>query len=282
MPSIFSSWRRRKSSGETDRARRLEYKALYAIPEIVLDTQNLCSSREMDLESWFNDERIQKDWEDVYQKIDPYQIPDGTGGVNPGDRRAIFYLIYSLDPKTVLEIGTHIGASTTMAAAALWNRSGGRAESVNLTSIDRLNVNDPISCPWLRYGVEVSPAEMIRDLGFSHFVKFVVDSSIHFISDCQETYDFIFLDGDHSAATVYQEVPLALKRLNPGGCILLHDYFPDAKPLWSNGAVLPGPYLAMDRFINAGANVEVKPLGNLPWPTKLNSNTTSLALLLHV
>jgi hypothetical protein len=63
--------------------------------------------------------------------------------------------------------------------------------------------------------------------------------------------------------------------------ILLHDYFPDLKPLWSNGRVIPGPWLAIERLKREGAPLTVKPFGALPWPTKLNSNNTSLALLLR-
>ena len=34
--------------------------------------------------------------------------------------------------------------------------------------------------------------------------------------------------------TVYREVPLALGLLKPGGIILLHDFYPGARPLWSD------------------------------------------------
>ena len=74
---------------------------------------------------------------------------------------------------------------------------------------------------------------------------------------------------------------MALKMLNPNGVILLHDYFPGMKPLWSDGTVIPGPYLATERFVKEGINLTVLPLGELPWPTKLGSNVTSLALLLR-
>jgi len=59
--------------------------------------------------------------------------------------------------------------------------------------------------------------------------------SLDYLAGCAQTFDFIFLDGDHAARTVYQEVPAALRLLNSGGVILLHDYFPNLRPLWSNG-----------------------------------------------
>jgi len=63
--------------------------------------------------------------------------------------------------------------------------------------------------------------------------------------------------------------------------ILLHDYFPEMKPLWSDGSVFPGPFLAVNRLVKEGADLVALPLGSLPWPTKLQSNVTSLALLLR-
>lgn len=70
-----------------------------------------------------------------------------------------------------------------------------------------------------------------------------------------------------------------LKLLNKDGVILLHDYFPGLKPLWSDDGVIAGPWLAVNRLKNEGAKLSVIPIGKVPWKTKLNSNVTSLALL---
>ena len=91
---------------------------------------------------------------------------------------------------------------------------------------------------------------------------------------------FRFLDGSHLAATVYRELPRALRRLAPDGVLLLHDYFPGGRPLWQSGAVIRGPYLAARRLLSEGWPIKLQPLGRLPWPTKLGSNVTSLALVL--
>lgn len=94
-----------------------------------------------------------------------------------------------------------------------------------------------------------------------------------------ETFDLIFLDGDHSAKAVYGEIPLALKRLNPGGVIVLHDFFPNGRPLWEGQAPILGSWLATARFQAEKAGFEVVPLGALPWDTKLGSRITSLAVV---
>ena len=120
---------------------------------------------------------------------------------------------------------------------------------------------------------------MVQSLGCEAFVQFVTKNSLSYLDGSQERYDFIFLDGNHSAATVYQEIPRALNILKRPGLILLHDYFPGNRPLWSNGLVIPGPYTAVARLRKEDPTINVIPLGDLPWSTKLNSRTTSLALI---
>jgi hypothetical protein len=75
-------------------------------------------------------------------------------------------------------------------------------------------------------------------------------------------------------------VPKAIERLNKGGVILLHDYFALGDSANPNNNFNSGPYLGIQRHIKEGGNIIVKPFGELPWITKMNSNITSLALLL--
>jgi predicted O-methyltransferase YrrM len=195
-----------------------------------------------------------------------------TLGVNPGDRRAIYYLMRSLRPANVLEIGTHVGASTLQIAASLKQNGAG-----DLTTVDIEDVNAPNGY-WKRFRLVRSPADAISEIGMTSRVKFKTMTSVTALAE-PSSYDFIFLDGDHTAATVYVELPLALRRLRPNGMILLHDYFPDAKPLWNNNQVIHGPFFACSRMKREGAAFNIIPLGALPWPTKLGSNVTSLAIV---
>jgi predicted O-methyltransferase YrrM len=116
-------------------------------------------------------------------------------------------------------------------------------------------------------------------MGCGDVVRFITSDSLDYFSRREQEYDFIFLDGSHNSSTVYKEIPAATTLLQTGGYILLHDYFPNLRPLRASGAVVPGPYLATQRLMDEGADIEVLPLGKLPWPTKLGSNLTSLALL---
>lgn len=257
---------------------QMELKRLDAAPLSESKTDNLRYKGNLSLSEIFSSQEIDSMWQGSEKEIRQLNIPDGTGGVNLGDRRAIFYLISAIKPISVLEIGTHIGASTIHIASALDKNLD---KNANITTVDIADVNSHIEKPWLKHGTTRSPIEMIDKLDYGSLVNFVTDTSLNYAANCQRTFDFIFLDGDHSAATVYEEIPVALNLLNKNGVILLHDYFPNMKPLWSSGLVIPGPFLATERLRIEGVNLTVFPLGNLPWPTKFKSHVTSLALLLR-
>lgn len=260
---------------------RRNMKELSPIQRLECEVKNLRLKSTTDLRELLDSAEIEMKWDQSTQQINVFAIPDGTGGVNPGDRKAIYYLISNLNPSSVLEIGTHIGASTLSIASALFVNRIKDGRQANLVSVDISDVNSPTSKPWLRHGTKKSPLEMVREMNYEAFVQFTTDNSLSYFTKCERRFDFILLDGDHRAKTVYQEIPAALNLLNPNGVILLHDYFPLLTPLWSNGSLIPGPFLATERLAKEGANLVVLPLGRLPWPTKLQSNVTSLALLLR-
>ena len=261
---------------------RYEMKELQGCQALRCDPRSLNSIDNVILHEIFSSHEIELGWADTQNRLEMFNIPDGTGGVNHGDRKAIYYLIGVFRPSCVLEIGTHIGASTLNIASALFGDQAPKGgKQAHLVSVDISDVNNSTLKPWLKHGTKHSPIEIVNKLGYGHFVEFITDTSLDYFSTCERRFDFIFLDGDHSARTVYKEILAALNLLNNDGVILLHDYFPNLKPLWSNGSLIPGPFLATERLKDEGANLVVLPLGELPWPTKLRSNITSLALLLR-
>mmetsp|Transcript_15467 Transcript_15467/g.47888 ORF Transcript_15467/g.47888 Transcript_15467/m.47888 type:complete len:301 (-) Transcript_15467:65-967(-) len=58
-----------------------------------------------------------------------------------------------------------------------------------------------------------------------------------FFASCTRTFDLVFVDGLHEAAQVVRDVYNALRFLEPGGCVLLHD----CKPLFRDEAEHPMP-----------------------------------------
>lgn len=218
------------------------------------------------------------DWDRVSAEVAALGITARAGGVNPGDRRALYYLVRALAPRTVLEVGTHVGASTVHITAALRDnaRAGGGAGS--LTTVDISDVNDPATQPWLRYGSTLAPRAMVERLG-GVAVTFRVEPALAHLAAPGPAYDLIFLDGDHNAVPVYHELAAALRRLAPGGVILLHDFFPGARPIWAGAKVIPGPWLAAERLRRELGGFAVLPLGELPWPTRDGTCITNLALV---
>jgi predicted O-methyltransferase YrrM len=247
-----------------------------------LDVADLRSISKMDVADAFSSRgAIASEWSEVSSQIDRLVLIEDmtTGGVNPGDRRAIYYLIRALRPRRVLEIGTNVGASTLHIAAAMKRNNEDNEDECHFVTVDIADVNDATDAYWKRAGLPCSPRANMAHLGMAGSVEFVVTDSLTYFERHPGQFDFIFLDGDHAASTVYQELPRALKHLRAGGTILLHDFFPHLRPLWRHGALVPGPVLAVERYQNEGVKVHALPLGALPWATKLGSNVTSLALL---
>ena len=173
----------------------------------------------------------------------------------------------------MLEIGTHVGTSTLSIAQALKSVS----PTANLTTVDIRDVNDPRE--WRKHGLVMSPRDYAGRIGSLDRIRFEATASVAFMRQAKPGFDFIFLDGDHQAATVYREISAALALLSPRGAILLHDYYPDGRPLFADGVRITGPYRAVRRIQGECPGLAVHPLGALPWPTKQRSNVTSLALL---
>ncbi|MDP9179227.1 MAG: class I SAM-dependent methyltransferase [Gemmatimonadota bacterium] len=228
----------------------------------------------------FRSNAFESEWPEVEREISSFAIADRAGGVNPGDGRAIYFLVRHFRSQSVLEVGTHIGSSMIHIAAALRrNRVQDQGKSHRVTTVDIVDVNDETTQPWRSHGSRYSPKEMLARMRAADLVTFVMQPSLEYFSICTRRYDFIFLDGHHASETLYRELPAALRLLNEGGVVLLHDYFPGLRPLWPDGVVIRGPWLATTRLQSEGGTFRILPIGELPWPTKQGTMITSLAMI---
>lgn len=252
----------------------IDSRALRQQPKLPFDGTNLRPDSRIDLAVVMNDAAIGAAFaEDNARIAAAYGAGEIFGGVNPGDRRALYHLIAHFQPKRVLEIGTHVGASTIYLASALRRYVvGGR-----LTTADIADVNGP-NAAWRSLGMRAAPAQFIADLGLADVTSFVTRPAAEALRTA-DRYDLIFLDGDHSTLAVYREISAALGILNPSGLILLHDFYPGGKSLTPGGSAISGPSMAADRISSEAKDLVFVPLGNLPWPTKDGGNATSLALV---
>lgn len=249
---------------------------LRAVPKDQFHATPLRPRTAVNLEELFAQDEIAQAWAADHAAIrSVFGDDDRFGGINPGDRRALYSLIAGLKPQRVLEVGTHIGASTLYIARAL----KGHVSHGRVTTVDILDVNDPAKGAWRAVGLNHAPRDFANQLGCLDRIEFVAQPSLDYMKSAPEPFDFIFLDGDHTAPTVYREIAAALKILRPGGVILLHDYYPDARPLFPDGNIIAGPFQAARRIVAENPEINMTPLGNLPWPTKQGSHSTSLALV---
>jgi predicted O-methyltransferase YrrM len=245
-------------------------------PKLPFDGTNLRLGSRIDLAAVMNDAAIGAAFaEDGARIADVYGTGEIGGGVNPGDRRALYHLIARLQPKRVLEIGTHVAASTVHIASALRRF----VPDGRLTTVDIADVNGP-NAAWKSFGMSAPPARIISDLGLGEITTFVTNPAAKML-DTAERYDLIFLDGDHSPRAVYREISAALVILSPSGVIVLHDFYPGGKPLTPDGSVINGPSKAADRIGTESRDLAFVPLGLLPWPTKGGGNATSLAMVVR-
>lgn len=240
------------------------------------ESSNLRAVDTLSLVDVWENKEIGSDWEKDHLAIKSlYGDEDMMEGVNPGDRRALYYLIAALKPGSVLEVGTHIGASTLYIARALkrLNRDG------RITTVDILDVNHPTQGIWKKLGLKKSPAEFARELECLDRIDFHAQPSIEFMDSTRALFDFVFLDGYHGARAVYEEVDAALRLLKRDGVLLLHDYYPGGKALYLHEQAIGGPFRALNRIRRENLAIDVLPLGDLPWPTKHGTKVTSLALV---
>lgn len=71
-----------------------------------------------------------------------------------------------------------------------------------------------------------------RKLGVDPYVTdpdVVTTTSDEFFVRSQERWDVVFVDGDHRWMQVLRDAGNALDRLNPGGCVVLHDVLPQCE-----------------------------------------------------
>jgi hypothetical protein len=113
-------------------------RALRQQPNLLFDGTNLRPGSRIDLAAVMIDAAIGAAFaEDNARIAGIYGAGKIFGGVNPGDRRALYHLIAHFQPKRVLEIGTHVGASTVYIASALRRFVDGG----QLTTADIADVN---------------------------------------------------------------------------------------------------------------------------------------------
>jgi predicted O-methyltransferase YrrM len=177
-----------------------EQQSLQKLSPIPIDSTSLKQIDPSSLAAAFREPESEKRWNEFQEQLKQKQLTVlGPGGANPGDCRGLFYLVLWLRPSRILEVGTHIGASTVHLSSALRFCDVADEPVRKLTTVDVVDVNDPIGQPWKHFGAVHSPRTLIDLLGMDKLVEFRVCPSLDYLKTCTDKFDLIFLDGDHSA-----------------------------------------------------------------------------------
>jgi predicted O-methyltransferase YrrM len=113
----------------------------------------------------------------------------------------LYACVRAVKPKTVLELGTHLGYSTTFIAAALEANNRGRVVTLDYKQHEN-------GVPRVAPSYRIMPVE-VDGVAFSKCLCFPID--------------MIFEDGNHIEENTYQFLANCLPRLAVGGLIVVHD-----------------------------------------------------------
>ena len=151
----------------------------------------------------------------------------------------------------ILEIGVYQGRSTC------WILEHMLAPDGVLVSVDPF-IEDEIDA-FTAQAVDQSPhwnsqrrdlwrANTGEVLGPAQTLDLRVGRSYRVLADLiqeQQVFDFVYLDGNHAAATVLADAVMAFGMVKPGGIMLFDDYLWDHEPDW-----LARPKMSIDAFVN--------------------------------
>lgn len=118
----------------------------------------------------------------------------------------VFSLVRSLRNCRILEIGRYRGGSAVLFAVAMDDNS-------KLTSVDNLT---KIGCD------DQALKNVLKRFGLSHKVELIVQDSTSVKTE-PNSYDLIFIDGDHTYEGVMKDYEHWKYAVKPGGHLLFHD-----------------------------------------------------------
>ena len=136
-----------------------------------------------------------------------------TGWMSPVELKWLAHV--AVNSKNILEIGSYKGRSTRV----LCDNTFGTVTAV-----------DPWNGPYIKDNGSIlfdqakSWPEFERNLKDAKNLRIVKDYFSGFLKDNNETFDFIFIDGDHRYESVLRDIAKGMEILRPKGILAGHDY----------------------------------------------------------
>lgn len=152
---------------------------------------------------FFPDKHLRDEWEQ--------HVSNGAGSTEPWTLQVVSSLLIAAAPVDVLEIGTFEGYGSAWLCRALDTCGGKRNFTGIEIDMDRALMTD----------------KRLRDMKLENVnFNIVAMNSLSFLEKQEPfSYQFVWLDGDHNAAHVEEELSLLIDRgvVGPGGMICMHD-----------------------------------------------------------
>lgn len=130
-----------------------------------------------------------------------------SGSLEPWSADVLCAVLRAKRPSVVIETGTFMGLTTARLVEAALSFSAERECRVYTVEMDEARAQEA----WTN--LQHCGANLTLGHG----------DAIRFLREFEGEADIIFLDDDHTAAHVREEIRLALKILRPGGVIFVHD-----------------------------------------------------------
>lgn len=120
--------------------------------------------------------------------------------------------------KNALEIGCFIGKSTVAIAA-----NAEKVLTIDPFDCHHSDINKDGNLDRSKSGFDNLPTYLNNIAGYDN-VRYIVGLSQDILPTLKETFDYIFIDGDHSYEGVKSDLDLCWPLLEVGGVLVLHDY----------------------------------------------------------
>jgi hypothetical protein len=169
------------------------------------------------------------------------------------------YLPELLDrPISALQVGAYTGDATVWLFENLLSRN----ENSSLVDVDTWGGSDEPE----HKAMDWQSVESVYDSKTNHYLESgklckVKSTSDEFFDTNEATYDFIYIDGDHTAAAVLKDGVNAVKFINPKGILAFDDY------MWRSGrGASYDPYPSIDAIMTAfQSDFEIMEVGLQVW-----------------
>ncbi len=140
--------------------------------------------------------------------------PYRSGSAEPWTAELLAAFVRARKPHILMETGTYLGLTTLRLMQAMESYAGEHASELFTIECDRE-----------RY--EAATKFLTANQGTSGLTRVtcVEGDALHFMKSerLRGTVDFLFLDDDHTAVHVSQELEVAMELMRPGGIICVHD-----------------------------------------------------------